>query len=342
MFILETSICEKANFLATVLFFRKIVNIISIIVPIILVLLITIDIAKAVMASDDNQIKTAQKLAIKRIIWGLVIFFVPLSVNAVFSLFDGKEVAGITCYNNATDEVVDALQQAENENLLKYEEDIQKLIDSAKEDKEAKDKELERLRELARQQGGGSGSSRVGGYYSNIAATQYTKANGYLAEAASGECGSRGCKAGDQTGKEVRISKFRKGGWVYAARFKDPKKSAILAKCMEDAAKNDNIGYDQNGKDRVSLYKEAKRLNWNIPGITKKVETTCSSVVSVCINAAGVEFPSVVYADNGKMRKELIKTGQFTMMTDRKIIRNKSQLRRGDIIGTTGHTAAVL
>lgn len=341
MFILEASVCEKANFLATVLFFRKMVDIISIIVPIFLVLLITIDIVKAVVANDDNQMKTAQKLAIRRIIWGLVIFFVPLSVNAVFSLFDGKEVAGITCYNNATDEVVDALQQVENEGLLKYEEDIQQLIELAKQNKEAKDKEIERLRELAKQQGGRSGS-RVGGYYSNITATQYTKVNGYLAEAASGECGSRGCKAGDQTGREVVISKFRKGGWIYAARFKDPKKAAILAKCMEDAAKNDNIGYDQNGKDRVSLYKEAKRLNWNIPGITKKVETTCSSLVSVCINAAGIEFPSVVYSDNGKMRKELIKTGQFTVITDKKIIRNKNELRRGDIVGTNGHTAAVL
>ena len=146
MFVLNT-VCDDASFLATVLFFRKIVTIISIIVPIILVLLITIDIAKAVMASDDNQIKTVQKLALKRIIWGLVIFFVPLSVNAVFSLFDGKEVAGISCYNNATDEVVDALVQAEKESLLKYEEDTKKLIEAAKQSKQDADQELNELRQ---------------------------------------------------------------------------------------------------------------------------------------------------------------------------------------------------
>ncbi len=162
MFILEANICEKASFLATVLFFKKLVTIISIIVPILLILLITIDITKAVMASDDTQMKRAQKLAIKRIIWGIVIFFVPLTVDAVFSLFDEKEVAGITCYNNATDAAVDVLQQAENEKLLAYEDDIQALIDAANESKAERDKELAILREKAKTiNSGGNGDTPI-------------------------------------------------------------------------------------------------------------------------------------------------------------------------------------
>ena len=61
------NICEKASFLATVLFFKKLVHIISIILPIILVLFVTIDLAKAVMANDESQMKQAQHLLIKRI-----------------------------------------------------------------------------------------------------------------------------------------------------------------------------------------------------------------------------------------------------------------------------------
>lgn len=149
MFILKANICEDASFLATILFFKKIVTVISIVIPVILVLLITIDIAKAVMASDETQMKTAQKLAIKRIIWGLVIFFVPMAITAVFSMLDDKGLTGITCYNNATDGAVEALQEAENAKLLAYEDDIQKLIDAANKSKEEKEKELERLRQIA-------------------------------------------------------------------------------------------------------------------------------------------------------------------------------------------------
>ena len=154
MMILETSICDKASFLATILFIKKLVNIISIIIPIILILLLSIDFAKAVIASDDNQMKKAQKLAIKRIIIGAVVFFVPLVVNAVFSLFDGKEVAGLSCYNNATDEVVDVLTAAENEKLLLYAEDIKALIEAAKESQAAADAKLEEIRDKKTNHGG--------------------------------------------------------------------------------------------------------------------------------------------------------------------------------------------
>lgn len=68
-----------------------VINIFKIVIPIIIVLLAILDLGKAVMAGDDKEIKEAQKMLIKRIIYGVVIFFVVTVVQAVFNLVGGNE-----------------------------------------------------------------------------------------------------------------------------------------------------------------------------------------------------------------------------------------------------------
>ena len=68
-----------------------IINISKIVIPIIIIILATLDLGKAVMAGDDKEIKEAQKMLIKRIIYGVVIFFVTTLVQAVFNLVGGNE-----------------------------------------------------------------------------------------------------------------------------------------------------------------------------------------------------------------------------------------------------------
>jgi len=55
-------------------------------IGIVLVILIIIDIAKAVVASDEKEVKGYQKAAIRRVIYGVVIFFVVTAVNLIFNL----------------------------------------------------------------------------------------------------------------------------------------------------------------------------------------------------------------------------------------------------------------
>jgi len=52
----------------------------------ILVVLLIIDFGKAVMAGKEDEIKSAQKLAIKRVIYALVVFLVPWIVNIAIGL----------------------------------------------------------------------------------------------------------------------------------------------------------------------------------------------------------------------------------------------------------------
>ena len=59
---------------------------IQIAVPILVILLCSVDIARAVIAQEEKDMKAAQAKAIKRIIIGLVIFFVPLIIDVLLDL----------------------------------------------------------------------------------------------------------------------------------------------------------------------------------------------------------------------------------------------------------------
>ena len=69
----------------------KIVRIVLIVIPIIIVLLGTFDLGKA---GEDKEIKEAQKMFIKRLVYGVIIFFIPYLVAGVYSLFDGMSTEG--------------------------------------------------------------------------------------------------------------------------------------------------------------------------------------------------------------------------------------------------------
>ena len=78
-------------------------------IPIILILLGMLDLGKAVMASKEDEIKSAQKLLIKRAIYAVAIFFVVLIVQVIFGLLDttgdseisGESQSWVTCWSQA-------------------------------------------------------------------------------------------------------------------------------------------------------------------------------------------------------------------------------------------------
>lgn len=170
-----------------------------------------------------------------------------------------------------------------------------------------------------------------------------------IGQAASGEGGKlRGCKAGDQSGKEVSTTKWsysKKNGaynnWKYVFRAKDPNVALKIAASMRAACDNNHVGYDQRYPDRCTLYDEAKKANWDISSITTDCETTCASVVSVCLNTAGVNVPRK-WAST-RVYKDLMKTGQFECLTSSKYTASKANLMPGDILcSPTKHTAMVV
>ena len=68
-------------------------------IPIILIIIGMIDLGKAVIASKEDEIKTAQKLLIKRAIYAVAIFFVVLIVTAVFNLVGSSSGANTATWS---------------------------------------------------------------------------------------------------------------------------------------------------------------------------------------------------------------------------------------------------
>ncbi len=64
-----------------------VIPLIQIGIPILLIVLGTIDLGKAVIASKEDEIKNAQKMLVKRAMYAVAVFFVVTIVTLVFSLF---------------------------------------------------------------------------------------------------------------------------------------------------------------------------------------------------------------------------------------------------------------
>lgn len=63
-------------------------------IPIILIIMGSIDLGKAVLSSDDKAIKAAQGALVKRCIAAVAVFFVVTIVNLIFSLFGNAGIEG--------------------------------------------------------------------------------------------------------------------------------------------------------------------------------------------------------------------------------------------------------
>ena len=76
-------------------------------IPIILIVLGTLDLGKAVISSDDKAVKEAQSKLIKRCTYAILVFFIVTLVNLVFSMVGtiaGDDAPGLqswsACWSN--------------------------------------------------------------------------------------------------------------------------------------------------------------------------------------------------------------------------------------------------
>lgn len=66
----------------------KILFVFKIVIPLLLIIFGMIDLGKAVISSDEKEIKNATTSIMRRLIAAVVIFFIPTIVGAVFGLID--------------------------------------------------------------------------------------------------------------------------------------------------------------------------------------------------------------------------------------------------------------
>lgn len=101
-------------------FVGDIIYVVRIVIPVIIILLGTLDLGKAVMAGEDKKIKETQKTFIRRLIYGVAIFFIFIIVEVIFGLLGVETEKGDSkiCWDCAT--------KPHNKSCLKYVEENEK------------------------------------------------------------------------------------------------------------------------------------------------------------------------------------------------------------------------
>ncbi len=84
---------------------KGILKYICILIPIALILFGVFDLGKAVIASDEKEVKGAQSRLIKRVIYAIVVFLVPQLVSLIMGIVsigvdDGSTENWATCWNS--------------------------------------------------------------------------------------------------------------------------------------------------------------------------------------------------------------------------------------------------
>lgn len=143
MLFLDLSNCGPSAFLRVLYFFKLILNIVFVIIPIALIILIIIDFSKAIISSDVDAQGKIFKLATKRIMYALIVFFVPTIVAIVNEALGGLGVNYLDCY---TDINLDAINLLEAEEIAVDEAKKEAKKEVEKEKKEA-EKDEEKIKE---------------------------------------------------------------------------------------------------------------------------------------------------------------------------------------------------
>ncbi len=142
--------------------------------------------------------------------------------------------------------------------------------------------------------------------------------------------GVNGGKAGDQTGREVSTQLWypHSKGWI-VIRAKSPAVREALAKNMEAACQNDNIGYCQGHRGTATA--AAKPYDYDLSKVNTAVETDCSELVRCCVLYAGIHVNSFSTANEVAALKQ---TGQFDILEKDEYCKASDYLLRGDILVT--------
>ena len=151
-----------------------------------------------------------------------------------------------------------------------------------------------------------------------------------------------GGAAGDQNGREVLVRQWYEKPWNVLLRPVRPEVAEKSAVACEAACANENIGYDQHGRN--TLYTKAKAVGFDLATIDTACECDCSSLMHVCAIAGGA---NLTYGSNGHttrtMVKEFVASGEYVKLTGSEYLTSDRLLKRGDILVKEGsHTVMVL
>lgn len=98
---IPADVCIDGSLLNIMSLVRLIIKVLQIAVPVGLIIMGTIDMAKSVIAGDEKKIKEAQKPFVKRIVAAIIVFLIPYIVNIAINLVVADASDWKKCWNAA-------------------------------------------------------------------------------------------------------------------------------------------------------------------------------------------------------------------------------------------------
>lgn len=182
-----------------------------------------------------------------------------------------------------------------------------------------------------------------GGTKVTVATTDFTKYANQVSNSGGDErWGIRGGAAGDQTGHEWELKNWYSYPWNCVLRHPKQQVRDLIAELGIQAAKNNNIGYDQY--QRNTYWEQLTRVGYRPSRITVPCESDCSAGVIANVKAVGYllginELKNITSTYTGNMRSGF-KAAGFEVLTDSKYLTSNAYLMPGDILlNDSNHTA---
>ena len=145
--------CDKSYIMQVMLIVKIIFKLLCLLAPIIIIIVSSIHLFKIVLNGQEDDLKEALRVSVKRIIAGLVIFFIPTIINYAFTnIVDVSDVNFLACMETASKEKVKELKEREDKAAFREKkrqeaEDEKKLKEAYEEEQQKKERQKEKYEE---------------------------------------------------------------------------------------------------------------------------------------------------------------------------------------------------
>lgn len=195
------NVCEQSQFLSVILFIKMVIDLIQIVIPVILIIMCAIDIAKIVINPEEKSVPRV----VKRMITAVIVFFVPAFLNILLDAAGQTAFTATTCWTNANTATIATLRANEE-----AEREAQRKADQEADEKRKKEQEAKEEYEEAEEYQEEEESDTY--LKENGTDGKVTVIDGVFYKPSSGKSGAAGTKGSGPYGYNIyfynRLKKF--------------------------------------------------------------------------------------------------------------------------------------
>lgn len=107
--------CDNSNVLKIIMFAIELLRIIFVVIPIGLIIMVSVDLAKNVIAGREDDMKKNVNIALKRVLMAFLVFFIPSIVGFVINGLGNNDVGYFDCITIANKKKIAEQEKIEKE-----------------------------------------------------------------------------------------------------------------------------------------------------------------------------------------------------------------------------------